>query len=500
MAGEQVGAGYSVGFMPSYADKYGQIQEGLAHRFDSYTNPFLLARNISGAFQPGIENAQKQQQLNSTQAYQKGMLDIDQQRQNLAQTAQDTLLPLQANMLGAQADGLKAEAASRQYQLDTQKDGMAQFPDYMAAVGQAVQNNDPSALATAIGQNAAAARLNPSLTMDAYNKISQTKQMETTGITSAAAAKGADYAAMNPSANPADFEKAFTPSDGLTPAQQIAEKNAYLMGANHTQAQAQVAAAKGSITLAAAQLRQTGQIDAATVKTLGPLIQKGFFTPDALAAAGVDPDTATHLIAAASGKPDAAGNLVPEKVAVQNLRLADSISKDPLASTEQKTWAYDTMNNGGNPSYKLPVYAPVVQDKIDNYKSQIDKLNELYDTQVKSWWTQSDAQNTLKQIGSLKDDLTALRQNSIQPQNNQTQPTAAPQTSGFGTNLFNPYGVGTGNQPSTNTTTPTTSTQPTAPTVQAPPQGAIDKLKANPALATDFEAKYGKGSALQYLK
>jgi hypothetical protein len=45
----------------------------------------------------------------------------------------------------------------------------------------------------------------------------------------------------------------------------------------------------------------------------------------------------------------------------------------------------------------------------------------------------------------------------------------------------------------------TTTRAPTVATSTGIPQAAVNALKQNPNLLADFEAKYGKGSASQYL-
>lgn len=409
-----VGNGYSVGYTPNYAAEDEQIQQGLAHKFDEYTNPFLLAKNISGVFQPGIQNAQNQQKLNSEQSYQQGMLGVEQQRQNLAQTAQDTLLPIQANYYGAQAAELNARAATTNYQLDTSKDGYSQMPTLMNGIGSAVTNNDPTALAGAIGQNPAAVRMNPQLVMDAFNKISQSKQIETQGITGAAQGTGADYVSMNPGATLDDIKSSYSPSsEDLTPAQKLAEKNAYVQGATHNQVQIKAAQAKGTITEAVAEYRQNGQITSATQRALGVLASKGIVNPQTLAAMDVDPDTSNALMASLSAPPNKNGSVIPNSVAVSNISLAKSILAEPNPSTIEKNWAYSTMNGNGNPQFQLPILPPSVQDKADNLKDQISNLKDSLSSRSKSSWLgKSDWDTTNDKIADLKDQLANLKNNN----------------------------------------------------------------------------------------
>lgn len=422
MAYETTGNGYSVGAIPNYAAEDEQIQSGLSHRFDFATNPFLLAKNLQNTFLPYIEQQDKS-------SYQRASLNLDQQRQNLAQTAQNTLLPLQAQQLTAQTQGLVANAAMQSFQLGKAQDAYGQMPDYLAKLSQASQSGDASAAYQAGADNPAAFTANPNLSMDAVNRITQQQQGVTASIAGAAQSKGADYVSQNPNASPTDIESSFTPTTGISPAQQIQEKNAYIQGASHQHVQTAVAAAKGQITLAAAQIRQTGQIDAATQRALGPLISKGFFTPDALAAVGIDPDTSANLIAAVNSTPGANGSVVPDRIAVQNLKLAQTIinAKVPPSTTE-KNWAYDVMNNGGKASFPIPIYPPAVQDKIDSLTTQISNLqNSLKDRRTWSITGQSPYDETSHQINALTDQLNDIKNNNA-PQSSQT----APQNGGVG--------------------------------------------------------------------
>lgn len=387
--------------LPNYAEEDEQIQQGLAHKYDDYTNPFKLSQGISSVFQPGIQNAQKQQ-----------MVNIDQARQNLAATAQNTLLPLQANMLTAQATNLTGETALRNYQIDQMKDAQSQLPDFLNGLSDAETNSDPSLLFKAAASSPAAVARNPGLVTDSLNRLSQQQAIKTQGITGSAAARGMDYVAQNPNANPTDFESAFTPTEGLNAAQQLQEKQAFIQGASHQQAQSSVAAAKGQIQLAAAQIRQTGQIDAATQRALSPLIQKGFFTPDALAAVGVDPDTSDKLLAAANGQPNGQGGVVPDKVAVANIATARALLNSPMPSTEQTSWANSVLNNGGTPAFQLPVYSPDTQDQINAKTDEIKGLQDALAQNQKGWmWSASDTSKALSDITQKKQELINIRKN-----------------------------------------------------------------------------------------
>lgn len=435
MPNENVGDGRSVGQVEDYASKYGAIQQGLAHRFDQYTNPFMLSQSLSNVFQPGIQNAQKQQ-----------MVNIDQARQNMAQTAQDTLLPLQANSINAQTDEMKARVASMNYQLSTQQDAMSQFPDFMKSVGDAVQNNDPAALATSIGQYPAAVRLNPGLAMDAYNKISQSKQIETTGITGAAMANGADYVTMNPGSSVDDIKNSYTPSSpNLNPAQQIAEKNAYMQGATHNQVQITAAQVNATVKEAVAEMNQNGRIAAATQRSLGMLAAKGQVSPKTLAAMDVDPQTSSQLMAALNTPPDSKGLIIPDRVLVANINAAKSIEANPLSTTVEKNWAHDVMNNNGAPSFNIPTYAPAVQDKIDLLQGEINDRQKALEQNQKGWmWGASDTNDALGQITDLKKQLIDVKNNNAKPASSAVAPAAQSSvdiptpTITFGTNS-NPY-------------------------------------------------------------
>lgn len=443
--------------MPDYASHLGADQSAYANQFSEMTNPFLNARGVQSEILPWQQQALAQKSQAANQSYQEGMLGVDQARQKLAQTAQDTLLPLQANQIAAQTSALTAETAGRQYQLDTQKAGMDQFPDFMKAVGDAVNNNDPTALSQAIGQNPQAVRVNPQLAMDAFNKINQSKQFETQGIIGAAQGMGADYVSMNPGASVGDIVQNYKPSSpNLTPAQQVAEKNAYLQGATHNQVQIQATAAKGQITEAVAELRQTGQISAATQRALGSVAAKGLISPQSLAALDIDPQTQSQLLAALGSKPNGSGSVVPDKIAVSNLTTANKILSDPIATTAEKSWAYDALNTHGNPSYQFPVYPAPIQDKIDSLTSQINNLQtSLPSRSTHSWSGDSDYDKTNKQITDLRNQVTGIKNQYAPPQATQGSATPADDSNpdqvsipspaaSFGANSFGAQDLGGG--------------------------------------------------------
>src|ERR1700675_1967172 len=109
------GGGYSSGMQPNYAGQLAEMQDKYAHSWDQFSNPFLNAQGVQSEILPWQRMALEQKQQASQQSYQQGMLGIDQARQNMAQTAQDKLLPLQANMIGAQTSNLSAEAAKTNF-------------------------------------------------------------------------------------------------------------------------------------------------------------------------------------------------------------------------------------------------------------------------------------------------------------------------------------------------------------------------------------------------
>lgn len=423
---ESVGNGFSVGSQPDYAQLIGNIQNQNASRFDQYTNPFLNSRGVQGEILPWLENAQNQ-------GYRKGMLSIDQARQNMAQTAQDTLLPLQANKLNADTAGLQAQAAMQNFQLNRMQDSASQMPSLLSGISDAEANSDPAALFQAGASNPAAFAANPSIMTDSLNRLSQQQEAKTTGIIGSAASRGADYVSQNPNSSVEDISSSYQPSDGLNPAQQQQEKNAYIQGATHQQVQANTASIRGTLQLAAAEVRANGSVKAATQKTLGPLIQKGFMTPEALAAVGIDPDTADKLMAATVATPDASGNVVPDKVAVANIGMAKSILANPTATTTEKNWAYSAMNNGGAPAFALPVYPPPVQDKLDLLDDQMKRLKDsLPQRSTMSMFGKSDYDKTNDQITDLKNQIYSIKNNFTPPSQNQPQQQSLQTPSTFG--------------------------------------------------------------------
>jgi len=277
IAFESVGEGRSVGSQPNYAAEYGQIQQGLAHRFDEFTNPFLFAQNVNKSVLPWIENKQEN-------AYRQGMLDIDRQKQNLAQTAQDTLLPLQANMLGAQASNLAAEGSARAYELSRAQNADASAPEFFQSFGRAIVNGDKTAAYDAIAQNPqVAAKFAPQIQsgMNDLDKNSIIRQG--VGIQSATQ-QGADAAATSRFSNPEEYSASLAPLPNENPVDFQLRQSAAQQGFAQKHAQLQQIQAQNAAKITLAQIQAGGRVDSSTVRTIGDLIKNGNMSPDELGA------------------------------------------------------------------------------------------------------------------------------------------------------------------------------------------------------------------------
>lgn len=443
---ESTGNGISVGSMPSYADKYGEIQQGLAHRFDQYVNPFLLAHNISDVFQPGIQNAQHQQQLNDTQSYQQGMLGVERARQQLAATAQNSLLPLQANLLDAQATNIGADAARTNFMLDQTKQGISQIGAFATALNgakspedvQSIAGQFPDALSTPQGQD---------LFNKTYGTLSQRQGVQQSFAYQSAVNQGKAMAFDIPEGKALTDVIAEIPKPDSGDPVAVAQYSAKIDGLTQQYSGTQQMQLASTLKLANTQLQTNGKIDASLISTLRSGLASGKLSPSILQAANLSPEAYSKLQAALAGQADASGQITPSPVAVASINSAKSILANPMATTTEKNWAYDAMNTHGNPSYRLPVIPPAAQDQVDLLTQQIQMLQNAQ-PKTRPYFGGSEFDKANQQIMDLKKQVIDIKNNSAQTPNSSM-------TSGFGQNPFNPYGVGqTGTPPSANPSAP----------------------------------------------
>ena len=269
MAYESVGNGYTVGVLPNIAAEDEQIQQGLAHKFDQYTNPFMLARGISGVFQPGIENAQKQQQINSSTSYQQGMLGVEQARQQLAATAQNTLLPLQANMLTGQSAELEARTAALNYQNSQATDAAAQLPYVLSNAATAQVKGDTVGVIKSFTP-AVVARY-PELVQNIMGYTDKNNTLAEQIHDQANQAAGSAWAEQNPDASLADAQNAWKPdtSPGITPLQNSLNQSAWTKGFGATQVAMQQKKAQYDQQTQIATLGAQKSLGVADIQALG---------------------------------------------------------------------------------------------------------------------------------------------------------------------------------------------------------------------------------------
>ena len=376
---ESVGPNYSGGVEPDYASKLGAIQQGAENNFADYTNPFMNMKGIQGEVLPWLQQANQQKQTQSDISYRQGMLGIDQQRQNLAQTAQDTLLPLQANYLGTQADALTAEVSARNFALSKQQDAYSQAPDYYSALSTAVQQGNPSAIYDAMSKNPAAAMTYGQDSMNALNYSDQTSRIRNAGVAGSAMQQGMDYAAQNPDASPTDYGSSLQQNPGENSADFAMRKTAQIQGFAQKQAQVQQVQQQAQNQQILAQIRQGGTIKAAQVRALGMGIRSGQTTVDQIEQ--MAPGLGVAAYNAANG-PASDFTQDPTK-------MAPPVSKYPEQMQVEALKHYNTIMEGaGTPEQKqaaaaqLAVISPALAPSLGAQPSydpvtnaQLDGLN-----------------------------------------------------------------------------------------------------------------------------
>jgi len=275
MAGESVGEGRSVGFLPDFADRLGAIQDKYAHRFDEFTNPFLSSQNINKSVLPWIEN-QQTNQLNQAN------LDLARQRQNLAQTAQDTILPLQAQQLGVQTSNLRGQGAAAAYNLNRLQNSDASAPEFFKQFGDAISNGDKVAAYNAIAENPeVVGRYSQQIQSGMSDLDKNSIIRQGVGIQSATQ-QGADAAATSKFANPEDYSASLTPLPNETPTDFQLRQSAAQQGFAQKHAQLQQIQAQSAAKIALAKIQAGGRVDSSTVRTIGELIKNGNMPVDAL--------------------------------------------------------------------------------------------------------------------------------------------------------------------------------------------------------------------------
>jgi hypothetical protein len=289
MAYEQTGPGYSSGMQPQYAQYFNQLQQQNAQQFADYTNPFLNERGVQSEILPWQQQALENQReglAEKTQAqqaqYQQGILGVEQARQQMAQTAQNALLPLQANMLGVQADGISAETAARNFQLGKQQQAFTQAPRLFSSLSDAVTKGDPSAIYQAMSENPAAAMTYGQDTMNALNFADKSQQMRNAGMVGSAQQIGMDDAAKNISTDPTEYASGLTQQSGETDSQYQMRKAAQMGGFAQKQQQMMGVRAQAVNAQALATIRAGGTIKAAELRTMGQAIRNGTMTVEQL--------------------------------------------------------------------------------------------------------------------------------------------------------------------------------------------------------------------------
>lgn len=375
MAYESVGPGYSSGILPNYAEEYYQTQQNQSHKFDNYTNPFLLARNISSVFQPGIENAQKQQQVGISQQ----MEQIDAARQQMAQTAQNTLLPLQASQIQAQTAGLQAEGAMRQFQLGKSQDAYSQAPDYFNSLSSGVNSGDPSAIYSAMAQNPAAAMTYGQESGNALAYADRVSQTRMAGVVGSAQQQGADAAAKNGNMNPDDYASSLSPQPGENDAQFQQRKAAAMQGFAQKQQQMQGIQAQAMNQQVLAKIRSGATITAAELRALGQGVRTGQVTVDQLEqlSPGLGNAALNSPNQDFTPNPNATAAPVsryPEQIQTEALKHYNTVSENPAATPQMKDEAarqLAVVNPGLAPSLGVAVqYDPVTQAQLDGINAQ----------------------------------------------------------------------------------------------------------------------------------
>lgn len=273
MAGESVGEGRSVGFLPDYADKLGAIQGQYSHRFDEFTNPFLVASNQTKNVLPWEENEQANQ-INQ------GKLAIAQQQQQLAQTAQDTILPLTAQKLGVETSNLAGQGAAAAYMLNRAQTADASAPEFFQNFGTAIANGDKAGAYAAIAQNPeVTAKYSPQI-QSGMSDLDKNSQIRQNWSYQSATQQGSDAAATAKFSDPQSYVSSLSPNPGESPIDFQLRQTAAQQGFSTTQTQMAAAKQKNDTALLIASTRAGAPVEAAKVRAYWNLIKSGQMTVD----------------------------------------------------------------------------------------------------------------------------------------------------------------------------------------------------------------------------
>lgn len=362
MSFEQIVGGGSVGEQPNYAAQDWQIQQQQAHRFDDFTNPFLFAQNVNKSVMPWIENKQN---YNLNQA----KLDIAQKQQDLAETEQNTLLPLKAQQLGVQTSNMQAQGAAASYALNRAQTADASAPEFFKQFGTAINNGDKVGAYNAIANY-------PDVTAKYAQQIqSGMADLDKNSIIhqgvgiQSATQQGAVAAANQKFPDPQSYGESLTPQANESQSDFLLRQSAAQQGFAQKQSQIQQIQAQSQSKLALAKIQAGGRVDSATVRTVGDLIKNGNMAPDEVEAVapGLAAWSQAHPGEEFNGPLNAMASPYPKQTQQETMQNYRTILASPNASEQDKASVRAQMHQ------VFPAFA-----SQDGGSPNVDPVNSAY--------------------------------------------------------------------------------------------------------------------------
>lgn len=382
----------------NYAAQDWNIEQNQAHKFDQYTNPFLLAQSFNQTELPLRQQADQEAQAQAQNI-------LANKQYQLQQTQQASMLPLQMQGMSAQTAQTQAMTAAQAFALHQQQTGAAQVPSLAATLANVAPGDNAGLYGAAAANPAALATPQGQAIYSRAQQFGDTQLgIQQQALAGADSQKGAAQALSAPVGidptqywnsnhpqpqqsdftNPADFQKA------------TISYNNQMQGFYQNFARQQMLKSQGAIRTATAEIQSGGRIGAASVRALAPLFQNGTLNYTALAAQ-IGPMAASEISSqmGAPGQQDENGGpltqpgqpVVSPEVAKQNLTNASKILSNLNATSEEKTWAQDALNNNGRPNYQMPEYDPAGSQEIQILQADVKNrmaalANASHDTGV----------------------------------------------------------------------------------------------------------------------